>query len=94
MEPIFINRTVVTKKYILCKGGFSNLIGTIQDRQLISTKNNILVPFYTVIVSGGQKVYESYAVMQSKPISLIALFYWFVMNINNMLWYSKYLLNE
>ena len=65
----FINRTVVTKKYILCKGGFSNLIGTIQDRQLTSTKNNILVPFYTVIVSGGQNVYESYAVMPSKPIS-------------------------
>ncbi len=43
--------------------GFSNLIATIQDRQLTSTNNNILVPFYTVIVSGGQRVYESYAVM-------------------------------
>ena len=54
--------------------GFSNLIATIQDRrQLTSTNNNILVPFYTVIVSGGQRVYESY--MPSKPISLIALFY-------------------
>jgi len=56
--------------------GFSNLIATIQDRrQLTSTNNNILVPFYTVIVSGGQRVYESYAVMPSKPISFIALFY-------------------
>ena len=56
--------------------GFSNLIATIQDRrQLTSTNNNILVSFYTVIVSGGQRVYESYAVMPSRPISLIALFY-------------------
>ena len=66
--------------------GFSNLIATIQDRrQLTSTNNNILVPFYTVIVSGGQRVYESYAVMPSKPISLIALFYWFVMNVMNVM---------
>jgi hypothetical protein len=41
---------------LLGEGGLSNSIGTIKTRQLTATKSNILVPFYTVEVSGGQKV--------------------------------------
>jgi len=44
----------------LLTGGLSNFIGTIKDRQLTSTKNNVLVPFYTVEISGGQKVLPFY----------------------------------